>query len=57
MMAIILAGGYARRLQSLSKDVPKPLLNVAGKPIISYIFDRLNRIDEIQKIIISTNLI
>lgn len=56
MIAIVLAGGYAKRLQSITKDIPKPLLKVAGKPIISYIFDRINRIEDIQRIIISTNL-
>ncbi len=56
MIVIVLAGGYAKRLQSITKDIPKPLLKVAGKPIISYIFDRLNRIEDIQRIIISTNL-
>ena len=41
MKAIILCGGLGTRLGSLTKDIPKPLLNVAGRPFISYVLDRL----------------
>jgi len=37
MQTIILAGGYATRLHPLTKDRPKPLLPVAGRPIIEHI--------------------
>jgi len=40
MKGIILAGGYARRLWPITLDRPKPLLPVAGKPILDYIMDR-----------------
>jgi len=56
LIAIILAGGYAVRLQTLSKNVPKPLLKVAGKPIVGYIFDRLAEVEDVRHVIISTNL-
>jgi len=56
LIAIILAGGYGTRLKALSKNLPKPLLKVAGKPMVEYIFDRLAEIDEIRHVIISTNL-
>ena len=55
MKAIILAGGYAVRLLPLTKHIPKPLLPVAGKPVIDYIVDQLIKIQEIDKIIVSTN--
>lgn len=41
MKAIILCGGLGTRLGALTKDMPKPLLNVAGRPFISYVLDRL----------------
>lgn len=41
MKTIILAGGFATRLWPLTADRPKPLLPVAGKPIIEYLLDRL----------------
>jgi glucose-1-phosphate thymidylyltransferase len=55
MKAIILAGGYAVRLLPLTRHIPKPLLPVAGKPVIDYIIDQLIQIPEVDEIIISTN--
>ena len=31
---VILAGGYATRLKTLSQNLPKALIKVAGKPFI-----------------------
>ena len=56
MIAIILAGGYATRLQQLSKNLPKPLLKVAGKAIVEHILDKIAEIEDIEHVIISTNL-
>lgn len=39
--AIIMAGGKGTRLRPLTEKVPKPLLKVKEKEIISYNFDRL----------------
>lgn len=41
MRVIILAGGYAKRLWPITHDRPKPLLPVAGKPILDWILERL----------------
>lgn len=41
MKAIILCGGLGTRLGSLTKDTPKPLLEVAGKPFIAHVLNRL----------------
>lgn len=55
MDAIILAAGYGIRLHPLTLDKPKPLLNVAGKPIIEHIIEKLEELDNIKKIHIVTN--
>jgi len=55
MKTILLAGGYAKRLWPLTKNRPKSLLPVAGKPIIEYIFDGIKKIEEIKEIYLSTN--
>jgi len=36
--AIILAGGFGTRLQSVVSDVPKPMAPVNGKPFLDYVF-------------------
>ena len=41
MKAIILAGGYATRLQPLTDDLSKCLLPVGGKPMVDWILERI----------------
>jgi len=41
MEAVILAGGFATRLYPLTLNTAKPLLDVAGKPAIVHILERL----------------
>ena len=36
MKAVILAGGYGKRLRPLTEERPKPLVEVGGKPIIEW---------------------
>ncbi len=55
MDAIILAAGYAVRLYPLTENMPKPLLNVAGKPIVEHIIKKLEEIGNLSKIYIVTN--
>ena len=55
MKALILAAGYATRLYPLTREYPKSLLEVRGKPILDYIVDKLEAIDEVSEIIIVTN--
>jgi len=55
MKAILLAGGYAKRLWPLTRDCPKSLLPVAGKPMIDYILDRVEQVEEIEEVFLSTN--
>jgi len=55
MKALILAAGYATRLYPLTKNYPKSLLKVCGKPIIEHIVDKLGRVDEVDEVIVVTN--
>lgn len=43
MEAVVLAGGFGTRLQSVVKDVPKPMAEVAGRPFLTYILDSLDK--------------
>lgn len=43
MKAIVMCAGYGTRLGKLTKDTPKPMIEVGGKPVIGHIVDHLNR--------------
>lgn len=53
--AILLAAGYSTRLYPLTKDFPKPLLEVGGKPVITNIIEKLENLKEISKVYVITN--
>ncbi len=55
MKVIILAAGYATRLHPLTLSRPKPLLEVAGKPMIDYVLDHLAPIGGLDRVYIVTN--
>lgn len=54
LTAIIMAGGKGERLRPLTLTTPKPLLKIAGKPIIDYNVDLL-RSYGIEDITVTTN--
>ena len=55
MKLIVLGAGYATRLYPLTLNQPKPLLPVAGKPMLEHVLDNLQPIAEIEEIYIVTN--
>ena len=50
--AVILVGGLGTRLGERTRSVPKPLLEVAGRPFLDYILDELSRYPTIQEILL-----
>ncbi len=55
MNVLILAAGYATRLYPLTKTKAKPLLEVAGKPMIEWVLDNLAPIPDIETVYVVTN--
>ncbi|HEY6166660.1 MAG TPA: nucleotidyltransferase family protein [Verrucomicrobiae bacterium] len=55
MNVLILAAGYATRLYPLTLTQPKPLLTVAGKPMIDWVIDNLAPIGGISRVFVVTN--
>jgi len=55
MKTLILAAGYGTRLAAIAKDTPKPLLDVAGKPLIDYTVDKLKPVAGISEVVVVTN--
>jgi len=55
MKLIILAAGYATRLYPLTLNQPKPLLPVAGKPMMEHVLHNISTIHEIDRAYIVTN--
>jgi D-glycero-alpha-D-manno-heptose 1-phosphate guanylyltransferase len=39
MQAIILAGGFGKRLRTVLSDVPKPMAPIHGKPFLAFLLD------------------
>src|SRR5579872_3708884 len=55
MKVVILAAGYATRLYPLTLTRPKPLLPVAGKPMIDHVLDNLACIPGVDRVYVVTN--
>ena len=55
MKNIVIAAGYATRLGELTKNYPKPLLQIGDNTILGRMLDDIDRIPEIDEHIIITN--
>ncbi|WP_407151439.1 HAD-IIIA family hydrolase [Bradyrhizobium sp. ORS 86] len=50
--AVVLVGGLGTRLGERTRTVPKPLLEVGGRPFLDYILDELTRYGSIESILL-----
>src|SRR5437762_9943314 len=55
MNVLILAAGHATRLYPLTLNKAKPLLDVAGKPMVEWVVENLRGVAEIETIYIVAN--
>lgn len=53
MKAVIIAGGQGKRMWALTKDMPKPMIELAGKPILQHQIELVERYGLHQIIILS----
>jgi glucose-1-phosphate thymidylyltransferase len=56
MKAVVLAGGFAKRMWPLTRDKPKHLLPIAGRPMLDYVLEKLEPVSGLDRIFISTNV-
>jgi dTDP-glucose pyrophosphorylase/CBS domain-containing protein len=54
MKAVIMAGGFGKRLRPLTEDLPKPMLPVGGRPLMEKVVEQL-RDAGIHQIVVSTH--
>src|SRR5256886_13754506 len=54
MKVIMPMAGKGTRLLPLTKRVPKPLVNGAGRPVMDYVMDALRRAGQLEELIIIT---
>lgn len=55
MKALVLAAGYATRLKPLTDETAKPLLEVAGRPMVDYVCDRIDEVDAVDELYVVSN--
>lgn len=55
MIAILLCAGFATRMYPLTKNFPKALLKVGGRPVLDYLMEQLLVLPELKSINLVTN--
>ena len=55
MNAVVLCAGFATRMYPLTRNFPKPLLDVAGQPVLDYLLEQIVTLPEIETIHLVSN--
>lgn len=55
MKIVLLCAGYATRLYPLTKDQPKSLLPVGGKPIVEHLLEKLEEVRGVDQVFLVSN--
>lgn len=55
MNAVILCAGFATRMYPLTRNFPKPLLEVGGKPVLDYLIEEIVKLSGIRGVHVVTN--
>ena len=55
MKCVVLAAGYATRLYPLTENFPKPLLEVAGRPILDHLLDDIESSGAVDGYVVVSN--
>ncbi|MGD2050339.1 MAG: sugar phosphate nucleotidyltransferase, partial [Chloroflexota bacterium] len=55
MIAILLCAGFGTRMYPLTRDRPKSLLSVAGRPALDYLIDQLLPLEGLSAVHLVTN--
>jgi glucose-1-phosphate thymidylyltransferase len=55
MKVVFLCAGYATRMYPLTRELPKPLLDVAGAPILSHLLARTATLPGVDEIVVLSN--
>ncbi len=55
MNVIVLCAGYATRMYPLTREHPKPLLDVGGREVLSWLMDRVLQIDGLRHGVLVSN--
>jgi glucose-1-phosphate thymidylyltransferase len=55
MQAVVLAAGYATRLRPLTDRIAKPLLPLAGRPMLDYLADKIDDVEDVEALHVVTN--
>ncbi|HJM58204.1 MAG: nucleoside-diphosphate-sugar pyrophosphorylase [Planctomycetes bacterium] len=55
MKVVVLAAGFATRLYPLTRNCPKPLLDIGGKPVLTRLLDRVLALEGLDEVVVVTN--